>query len=246
MRIQGVLAGVICAVLVMTGCQSTTEKVDGIIAKIRTATDPKNNAGTIDTEVTTGTVKIADGKTANLTVKFKFPGKMRVEAELDGESFIKACDGVKGWEFSTKSGLREITGKELSDLKFQAEYFPARKNFRALFSSIEIGDEAVVNEKPCIKLTCTPMPAYCMEPVVVYVDKDTYRVLKTEECHNTQTGFINVDRFFHNYRNTGGFNFPMTIISTSEDKIIEINIQDVEWNKPVYDSEFNMPEQLDK
>ena len=45
MRIQCVLAGIICAILIVTGCQSATqEDVDGILAKMRKATDPKGVA----------------------------------------------------------------------------------------------------------------------------------------------------------------------------------------------------------
>jgi hypothetical protein len=90
------------------------------------------------------------------------------------------------------------------------------------------------------------MPVYCSEPVVAYVDKDKYQILKTEECHNTQSGTLCIERFFHDYRNSGGINFPMAIISIAGDKIIEVNVTSVEWNKPVPDSEFNIPVKLDK
>ena len=247
MRIKFVLAGIICAILVMTGCQSTTQDdVDGILAKVKKATDPKGRSGTINTEVTTSTVKSADGKPANLIVKIKFPDKIRIEADTADGVFVKACNGSKGWEFSTKSGLREITGKELAGLKFQAEYLSVNKTFREIFSSIVLDGDAIVNEKPCFKITCTPMPEYCTEPITAYIDKNKYQVLKTEECHNTQNGFLSMDRFLLDFRNMGGFNLPNTIITIVEEKIIEINVKSVEWNKSINDSEFNMPEQLDK
>ena len=247
MRLQCMLAGIACAILVVAGCQSTTqEDVDGILAKMKKATDPKGLAGSINTEVTSSTVKSASVKPANLVVKIKFPDKIRIEAESEEGTFVKAFNGSKGWEFSTKSGLREITGKELAGLKFQAEYLSVNKSLSELFSSIVPDAEELVGGKQCFKLICTPRPEYSTEPVTVYVEKDTYRILKTEECHNTQSGYLTINRFFHNYQNNGGINFPMTIITLVEDRIIEINVKTVEWNSEVYDSEFNMPEQLEK
>lgn len=247
MRIICVLAGIVSAVLIVTGCQSTTqEDLDGILAKMKKATDPKGAAAKINTQVTTSAVKTGGGKSGSLIVKIKFPDKIRIEADTEDGIFIKSYDGSRGWEFSTKSGLREITGKELGGLKFQTEYLSVKKVFREIFSSIVLDGEEIVNEKPCFKLICTPIPVYCSEPLTVYVDKSTYHVLKTEECHNTQNGILCMDRFFLNFQNSGGISFPMNIISLVGDKIVEINVKSVEWNKPVHDSEFNMPEQLDK
>jgi outer membrane lipoprotein-sorting protein len=247
MRIHCVLAGIACAILAVTGCQSTTQgDVDAILAKMRKATDPKGISGKFTTQVAASTVKTAGGKPGNLVVKIKFPDKIRIEADTEDGSFIKAYNGSRGWEFSTRSGLREITGKELGGLKFQAEYMSVKKVFREIFSSIVLDGEELVNEKPCFKLVCTPAPEYSCEPLTLYVDRSTYHVLKTEECHNTQNGVLCMDRFFHNYRNTGGIDFPTSIISLVGEKIIEINVKSVEWNKPVHDSEFNMPEHLDK
>lgn len=247
MRIQCLLAGAICAILVIAGCQSTTqEDVDGILAKMKKATDPKGTAGKITTQVVTSDVKTAGGKPSNLVVKIKFPDKIRIEADTAEGIFVKACNGSKGWEFSTKSGLREITGRELAGLKFQAEYLSVKKTFREIFSSIVLDGEEIVNEKPCFKLVCTPIPEFCSEPVIAYIEKNSYHVLKTEEIHNTQAGTLSINRFFHNYRNTGGINFPTTVISLVEERIIEVNVKSVEWDKAVHDSEFNMPEHLDK
>ena len=247
MRIQCVLAGIICAILIVTGCQSATqEDVDGILAKMRKATDPKGVAGKINTQVATSTVKNAGGKPGSLVVKIKFPDKIRIEADTEDGIFVKAYNGSKGWEFSTRSGLREITGKELGGLKFQVEYMSVKKVFREIFSSIVLDGEEIVNEKPCFKLVCTPVPAYSCEPITIYVDQGTYHVLKAEECHNTQNGILRMDRFFHKYQNTGGIDFPMSIISLVGERIIEVNVKSVEWNRSVHDSEFNMPEQIDK
>lgn len=241
------MAGIVCAILLTAGCRSTSrEDVDSILAKMKKATDPNGISGSINTEVTESTVKTADGKTSKVTVKIKFPNKIRIEADTPEGAFVKACNGGKCWEFSTKAGLREIVGNELGGVKFQAEYLSVKKTFREIFSSIELEGEELVNEKPCFKLVCTPMPEYCGEPITVYVDKDSYHVLKAKECHNTQKGYLCMDRFFHNYRNIGGINFPMTIISLVEEKIIEINFNSVEWNRDIHDSEFDMPEQLDK
>jgi outer membrane lipoprotein-sorting protein len=248
MRIQCVLAGIICAILVMTGCQSTTqqEDIDGILAKMKKETDPKGRGGSISTQVVTSDVKNADGQNTKLVVKIKFPDKIRIEADTADGIFIKACNGSKGWEFSTRGGVREITGKELAGLKFQAEYLSVKKVFKEIFSSIVLEGDELVNEKPCFKLICTPMPEYCSEPITVYIDKGTYQIVKTEECHNTQNGKLYMDRFFLDRRNIDGINFPMTIISLVKEKIIEMNVKSLEWNKPLHDSEFNMPEQLDK
>ena len=247
MRIQCVLAGIACAILAVTGCQSTTqEDVDGILAKMRKATDPKGVAAKINTQVATSTVKNAGGKPGSLVVKIKFPDKIRIEADTAEGIFIKAYNGSRGWEFSTKSGLREITGKELGGLKFQVEYLSVKKVFREIFSSIVLDGEEIVNEKPCFKLVCTPIPAYSCEPLTIYVDKSTYHVLKTEECHNTQNGVLSMDRFFHKYQNTGGIDYPMSIISLVGERIIEINVNSVEWNKSIHDSEFNVPGHLEK
>lgn len=246
MRMKCLLAGISVVALALAGCQSTPDgDVDSILAKMRKAIDPDGLSSKVKTQVVTSKVDGARIKDGKMVVEVKYPDKLRIRADSKDGVFMKGCDGKTGWEFTTKSGLREIKGKELDNLRFQIVFLSPKEKVKDVFESVTVAGEEVVNRKPCYKLICKPKQAYSMEPLTIYVDKKTSYVIKTEETHiGPKDTPFEVTRYFMNYEKTEGMYFPMKIISESGGRISELTVESISWDEELSDTAFDIPDQI--
>lgn len=240
------LVSVVCAlVLSFTGgiCiaqESATE----IIKKVQKACDPQDKCKSINTMVTIAKIKTFDGKEGDLELDLKKPGKIRLEANLPDLTLLKICNGKKGWDFSTKDGLREISGKELEVFRFQALYLAPDSNLAEIFPKITLEGEAEFAGEKCYKLKCEAAPEYDTQPFFIFVDKKSYLVVKSVEKHIIKEETIEITTIYEDYENVEGVVVPMTIISEVGDKIREVKIESVKWNEDLPDSDFEPPKTL--
>lgn len=246
MRPISLLVGIIFVSLWGSGCCTTERNTDEILAKIQKANDPNSVIKNMKTEVISSRVKTEGGKEGCLTVKLKFPDSMRIEADNSKEKLIRAYSNGKGWQFSTKMGLREITGKELDAMKFQVAYFAPDTNLKEIFETVTLDGEEIVNGQPCYKLTCTPLPVYKTPPVIIYVNKNTYLVAKTIEKYYIGNGVVDIVKNYDNYESVDGIKIPMSIVSDINGKVVDMTVESVKWNEKIHDSSFNPPEQLEE
>lgn len=242
------LVSVVCAlVLSFAGricvAQETT---DEIIKKVQKANDPQDKCKSIKTQIISSKIKTFDGKDGDLSVKLKKPGKIRIEIIAPDFTAVRICDGKKGWEFSSKDGLREITGKELGTLRFQALYLEPDSNLGDIFTKITLDGEVEFAGQKCYKLKCESAPEYNSQRVTFFVDKETYLVLKSEEKHNTKDESFDLVTVYEDYTDTDGILVPMTIISELDGKIRDLKIDSIKWNEDLPDSDFEAPKALGK
>ncbi|GEM_PF-2796572 len=243
---QFFLGAVMVGLLFAAGCLSTgKESVDDILAKMRKAIDPDGLSSKITTQVVTSKIVSPDIKDGKLVVEVKYPDKLRIKAESKEGVFMKGCDGKRGWEFTTKKGLREIKDRELGNLKFQIVFLSPKEKIKDVFESVDLEGEENVGKKPCYKFICTPKAMYGMEPLDIYVDKKTYLVVKTEEVHiGPKNEKIEITRHFLDYEKTNGIYFPMKIISESAGKIVELSVESISWDQDLSDTAFDIPDEI--
>lgn len=246
MRGKFLIAGLAATLLPLAGALGAAESVEEIMAKIQKANDPGGEIGKIKTEVLECRVKIDSKKEGGLTIRIQFPDKMRMDVEGKDEKMIRCFNGEKGWQFSTKDGLREITGDELCSLKFQTVFMMPDTNFKEIFEKAEIEEEEAVRGQACYRLKCTPLPAYKMQPITLFVDKKTYLVAKTVETHTLKDGPVQLTKSYDEYEDFDGVMIPTSIITESGSMLVDITVESVVWNEDIDPSFFNMPQEIGK
>ncbi len=243
-----VVAGAVSLSLLLSASVGAQEETaDGILAKVSKAADPSGAMKGITTMVMTSKIVSRANQPGTMVVKMKFPDMIRIEGKTTDETLIRAFNGKIGWEYTNKGGFRELKGKELDTLKFQAAFhISPNTNFKEVFSKVTLAGEESLGETACHKLVAEPVPAFNMQPITLFVDKKTNMLVKTDESHNTRDGLLEVSSFFVDYKSMDGVMMPMCIISDIGGKVLEVNVEDINWNEPIDPSYFTPPEQLKK
>jgi len=192
-------AGVAAALVMLAGSAFADEEVNEILAKIQKANDPAGAMGGITSEVIQSRIKVDSAKEGQMTLRIQYPGKMRIDAEGKDEKLIRGFNGEQGWQYSTKDGLREITGAELASMRFHVLFAMPDTNFAELFEQVVLAGEETVRGRACHTLTCTPRAAYQMPPLTLYVDKQSHLVAKSVERHNLKDGLVEITKTYDAY-----------------------------------------------
>jgi len=232
--------------MLYSGCQSVTfsPKVSKIIAKIRETKDPQGKLASINSEVTKGEFRSnTTNKPISMELSFRKPDKMRAEIIIPGKvALVKAYNGKTGWLYSTKRGVKELSGKALDEIKLQAMLLNPMPKLADIFESIKLeGTSSQVGEE-CYKFVCQPKPEFNSQPIIFYVSTKTYLILKREEMIDGENGkTVKVITVFNDYRPADGIMVARHIVSLRNGKLMEFNVKSVEWNKKLNDSVFSIP-----
>lgn len=233
----------------ITGCQSTfSPQVENLLAKMRTKVDPQGKLEKTESKIVNGVFRRnSKDKGATISIKIQSPDMLRYDIVIPGEeSLVKAFDGKKSWEYSTKRGYRELTGYELRSIKFQAALLNPQKKAEQIFSNITFDGEAKVMGQTCFKLICQPKKEFDVKPITLLVDKKTYLLRKRiEQQGDENTGFFTVKTILHDYKSFDGILVPQTIVSYVNGDVMEYDVTSVKWNEKIPINAFDPPEVLE-
>ena len=240
------IVGMMLLSFLAAGCASVkNESADEILAKAAKAADPNEVMKNIKTMVLTSKVVAPNGFPGRLVIRMKFPDMIRIEEETADDTTIKVFNGVKGWEFTTMTGYRELWGKELDRLKFQAVFhISPNNNLKDVFAQAVVDGEKTIGDFDCHRLIGDPLAVYKVPPVTLYIDKRTYMLVKTEQAHNTLQGKREISMLFNDYKSVEGVMMPRSITSTIDFRTLKINVESVMWNEEIDASKFNPPATL--
>ena len=231
------------------GCQSVTvsPEVQRIITKIREVRDPQGKLAEINTQIVKGEFRNnTEEKPMTMEISFKKPDKMKVKVVIPGEaSFVKAYNGKQGWLFSTDSGVYEIEGKQLDEMRLQALLLNPMPKLLDIFDSITLGEDSVEVGEDCYTFICTPKPEFKSQPITFYVSKKSYKILKREEEIDSAKGkIVHSITVFNDYEPADGILVARNIVSFRNGTLMEFNVKSVQWNPKLNDDDFNMPDEL--
>jgi outer membrane lipoprotein-sorting protein len=248
MRNFVILLSITGLAFVFTGCAvfSPGMTKDELLSNIRKQVDPDFKLKTAKTKVLIGKVdrgtKLAP---ARMIIKVKHPDKWRMMAIVPKEGiFIRAYDGKTAWEFSTKSGYKELTGKQFDELRLQADLAIYRGNYSHIFKTIEFDGEEKVSGELCYKIVAQPKDIYNSQPITFYVHKTTFLPYMMKETYNSSKGTFPVTTVYSDYKKHRGVMVAMSRIFDIDNKLIDVTVQSVEWNEYIDDSDFAPPEQF--
>ena len=218
------------------------EDIDTLIAKMEKAIDPEGISKTVKTSIQK--VRIAmpvQNINMIVTVTKKYPNKSKTVSEIPGIfTSTRTFDGKSAWEYSAINGLREISGKELSSIKFESAMKDATNKMRDVFSKIEVADALEkVGEFECYKFTCTPKEEYKAEPVIMFIDNKELLMRKMNITVNSQMGAINTESIFSDFKLMNKIMVPKLTTMKQAGATMVMKVLDISYNVPVDDSEFD-------
>jgi len=147
---------------------------------------------------------VIKGKMMQMNMEFPFkqiikrPNKFKLEAEVQGQSFVQAYDGENGWMVAPWMGPNpvDLAGEQLEQALEQADMDGDLHNYAEKGHQLEYVGEEDMEGTPTYKLKLTKENG---DIVFYYLDKDSYVILKQESNKTIQGQEMLIEVYPGNY-----------------------------------------------
>jgi outer membrane lipoprotein-sorting protein len=207
-----------------------------------------NAAGGMDKIKSVKTVKVTahfvQGSTNVPYVEYiKVPDKSKTEITRQGLTMQIGYNGSTGWRLNPFRGVKipeKLTAEETKDMKKEADFEGGLVDYESKGSKAEyLGtDDFEGSDVYKIKLTDSDG-----EVTTYYIDKITNLVLKESVKRKMKEKEQKTDTYYAAYKSVDGYMLPFSIeVDAGTGNTQKIVIDKVEFNIPIQDEIFNMPE----
>jgi hypothetical protein len=167
----------------------------------------------------------------------KNPNKIKTVMKMNGQEIVSMFDGEKGYSINPMMGSSEPVEMTPEQVKqtlqsniFQNPMLNYLKN-----GQLSLDGEEKVNEKPAFKIKATLEGGNL---AYMFIDKESYFVVKTSATVNQGGQMITVDSYPSNYTETNGVLLPMKTTMSMPGMEIITTFEKVEVNIPMEDNIF--------
>ena len=197
------------------------------------------NAAKIRTVQVIGTVSYpAQGLQGRLEAYYKSPNKFFAKITLQGVGeILQGYDGKIGWEKNPMTGLRELQGAELAQMRWSAESGASNDLRKTLRNPKLVGQEKVGNRNAFVITAQTTVGM----PIKVYIDTQRYLTLRMDMEIATPQGKLNTTTFLEDYRRVDGVMYPFTIRQSTAGIEAVMKVERVRHNIAIDDAVFRKP-----
>ncbi|GIV05678.1 MAG: hypothetical protein KatS3mg016_1253 [Fimbriimonadales bacterium] len=187
----------------------------------------------------TGTLQYpAQGMQGRFEAFYQSPNKYLLKVTIQGIGEIQqGYDGKVGWEKSPLTGLRELKGAELEQIRQNAT-MGANNDVRKTLRNPRLQGQEKVGSRDAFVITGqSPTGA----PVKLFIDTQRYLPLRMDMQVATPQGKLNTATFFEDYRKVDGVMYAFTTRQQVANIEAVVKIERVRHNAAVSDSIFRKP-----
>ncbi|MCS6918593.1 MAG: hypothetical protein NZM28_02355 [Fimbriimonadales bacterium] len=187
----------------------------------------------------TGTIQYpAQGMQGRYEAFYKAPNKFLFKATIQGIGEIQqGYDGTVGWEKSPMLGLRELKGAELEQVRMSAESGAQNDVRKTLRNPKLTGQEKAGNRNAYVITAQSRWGG----SVKLYVDSQSYLLLRMDTEAATPQGKLSVSIFLDNYRKVDGVMYAFTTRQLVSGVESVMRVERVRHNTPIDDAIFRKP-----
>jgi hypothetical protein len=194
---------------------------------------------TLKTRVITGNMEIMGaGISGSMAIYQKAPNLFVSDAELPQlGNFKQGFDGQFGWAKDNISGLRNLNGGELSQVRIGAQFNP--RDTQKLFGEMKVKGVEKVGERDAYVVVFTVISG---SPLTNFFDTETGLLLRTDAELDTPQGTkLATQTFYSEYKSIDGVQIPHFTRIVNPAFTIEMRYYSVKHNIEVDDKRFQKP-----
>jgi len=189
--------------------------------------------------VSKGTIEIpAMSMTGTVEVSEKAPNKMRSVVSIGETPFQQGFDGAIGWADDPQNGPRLLQGRELEELKRDAE-FARPLHLRILYSQIKFVGKEKLGDRD-VEVIAVSSPQTGSEKM--YFDSQSALLLRVVANRAGPDGNSTVESMLDDYADVDGMKLPMTVHQTAGSTSYVVHLTSVKHGVDIPDSTFSAPE----
>jgi outer membrane lipoprotein-sorting protein len=181
----------------------------------------------------------AMGMEMPMVMFMKNPNKIKVTYTFNGQDMVSVFDGEKGYMINPMMGSSdpvELTGEQLKQVQnsnaFNNEVLGYFKE-----GQLTLEGQENVNDKPAFKLKA----AVGTSPIYLFLDKESYMLVKTSTTVDQMGSSMNVDSYMTDYVDIEGVVMPKKTTAMANGMEAAVITSDkIEVNIPMEDSFFKV------
>ena len=218
---------------------AATPTVDEILAKQVQAVGGKEAIEKLTSRTSKGTIEREGmGMSGTVETFSKAPNKNAVVITLSGFGTVNnVFDGSSGWSSDPMSGLRELSGAELTTLKRDSDFYGAI-NLRKHFSKMELKGKEKVGSSDAWVIEATPAEG---SPEKLYFDVASGLLIRHDAERESPQGKMPVEIYTDDYQTVDGVRVPYSIRQVTPAFTLSIKLTEVKHNTPIEDAKFGKP-----
>ena len=217
--------------------------VDDVIAKNIEARGGLDKLKAVQTMKMTGKMMMGPGIEAPMTLEFKRPANMRLEATVQGMTLVQAYDGKSGWmimPFGGKKDPEPMAAEDLKEAEEQSDMDGPLVDHKAKGHKVELVGKEKVEGSDAYKLKVTLKSG---DVRYLYLDADTYLEIKGESKRMVRGSETELEQTIGDYKEVEGLLLPFSLSGgpKGSDQKQNIVIEKIEINPPIETARFKMP-----
>jgi outer membrane lipoprotein-sorting protein len=223
---------------------SYSQTADDIIDKYVAAVGGMDKINSIQTLRITAKFS-AMGQDIPVVQTVKKPDKIKTEITIQGLTMLRVYDGNIGWGINPFQGSKDaekMNPEETKEMKDQAHFEGKLVNYKDKGSTVELLGKEDLEGTEAYKIKLTDKDG---DISTYYIDANSYLLLKETAKRKIKEKEINTETSFGDYKSEDGYIMPHSFEIKSDMGEMgsqKISIDKVEFNVPVDDSIFTMPE----
>ncbi len=186
-----------------------------------------------------GTFELAAmGVSAPFESYSKAPNKTVFTINIEGFGTVqRGYNGAVGWDSNPQTGLRELAGAELAQMKLGADFYRDVKMMQ-LFPKMTVKGIEKVNDRDAYLIEATSADGITEK---MYFDTQTGLLVRTDTEAETPQGKMPATVLASDYREVDGIKMPFTILQKTPTIEFTLKVESVKHNVAVDDAKFNKP-----
>ena len=168
----------------------------------------------------------------------KAPNKSAMKIEVPNFGAVKRVfDGATGWHSDPMSGLRELSGVELAQMKRGSDFYVAI-NYKQHYTKMEVKGKEKVGSYETYVIEATPTEG---SPEKLYFDISTGLLVRHDTEAESPEGKTPAESYMDDYKVVDGVKIPHTLRLVTPSISWVIKFTEVKNNAEIDDAKFNKP-----
>jgi len=226
--------------LLVMGGSVMSQSLEEVLAEHFSATG-QDNLLKVNSQKVTG--KMIQGGIEIPFVQYgKRPGKVRLEATLQGLTLVQTYNGTEGWIINPFAGVttpQPMTEDQLRSIKYQADSDGMLWNWKEKGYQVTLEGQEDMEGTSCYKIK---LIADSGDTFTFYIDADSYVMLRQNTKMMVMGNESENDSYFSNYFLVDGIAMPGKVESKMNGQLVMTIIFDkVELDQELDDAIFDKP-----
>jgi len=212
---------------------------DQIIDKYVQAIGGKAAIEKVNSREMKGTFELAAmGVSAPFESYSKAPNKSAITIDITGFGMVqRGYNGTVGWDANPQTGLRELSGGELAQMKLGSDFYRDLR-LKQLFPKMTVKGVEKVKGSDAYVVEATSADGITEK---MYFDAQSGLLVRTDTEADTPEGKMSITVLASDYREVDGIKIPFTIEQKTPTIEFTIKLSSVKHNVAVDDAKFNKP-----